>query len=270
MFISPDVPAEKPDPSHPDYNATYVEATKGKKLPPAGEQMEAIEDKSLSMVIIGGLSGLLILLVIIIVIIVVVRRRNRNHIPDHKFYNGGPAHSMSNGDTVCVQGKEVDNIQLQIHRSPQPSDVPHKSPVESRKHQVKMTAAQSPLLDPRKVAWDQMLIRQAMEDNDQEMQEEELLNHHHHPHHHQQEQQQPHHEQHHHSQQPLPPPPQEELPPPPAFLLQNDEEPQLNQGDNGSYHAVLDGYHSEDNVDDIDVDEPFQVQMPRNMYGQIS
>jgi hypothetical protein len=266
-----DVPAEQPDPSDPDYNATYVEATKGKKLPPAGEQMEAIEDKGLSMVIIGGLSGLLILLVIIIVIIVVVRRRNRNHIPDHKFYNGGPAHSMSNGDTVCVQGKEVDNIQLQIHRSPLPTDtLPHKSPVESRKHQVKMNSAmQSPLLDPRKVAWDQMLIRQALEDNednDQGLGEEQgmLAD----PH-----QQHPHPSHPPHPQPPLPPPPQEDLPPPPAFLLQNDEEPGplLNRDDNGSYHAVLDGYHSEDNVDDIDVDEPFQVQsMPPPMYGQLS
>lgn len=251
-MIFSDVPAETPDSVQPEANATYVEATKGKKVPPSGEQMEAVEDKGFSIFIIGGLSGLLVLIVIIIFIIVVVRRRNANRIPDHKFYNG--TNNSINGDMVCVQGKEVDNIQLQIHRSPLPEN-PHKSPIESRKHQVKMAATQSPLLDPRKVAWDQMLIRQAMEDEQDTdmMHEDEMLQ--------GNEMVQRHPAQNQHQQ--------EELPPPPAFLLQNDDE-HLNRGDDGSYHAVLDGYHSEDNVDDIDVDEPFQIQMPPNMYGQVS
>ena len=42
--VPADVPAEK-EAEDQGANATYVEATKGKKLPPSGEQMEALEEK---------------------------------------------------------------------------------------------------------------------------------------------------------------------------------------------------------------------------------
>ena len=45
------------------------------------------------------------------------------------------------------------------------------------------------------------------------------------------------------------------LPPPPSFLLEGDE--YVDDDDAASYQDILDGYHSEDNIDDSDLpDEP--------------
>lgn len=208
---------------------------------------------------VGATIGIAILIGIIIGFVIWRRKRSYDEPPR----KGSDLHL--NRVTVDMNAaKDVDSIKMQIRRpSDKPPEVPPhrnlKSPIEVRKNaqgpamtstpqspkqnrlseEVPLTAVSSISNNPNSVqkqAWDSMLHtkavtddgeeangsgRQATNANDPGRQPTEAT--------------------------PMMDP---DLPPPPAFLLEeNNETDPAGEDDAASYQDILDGYHSEDNVD---------------------
>ena len=262
----PDVP-RKPDQS--EKNATYTlteeedearrkEQMKGKgsvdKAPAVEHATDEGGSSSPSLGLVTAICiGLAVLIILVIMIAVCVRRKKRrNSFPrlnkNLKKQNG----SDMNGTMVMVSdARDADNIQLAIRRVD--SDLPDvvsqecsHTPGESRRGKITMSSpvpgragievtptalnvSNSNTIQKR--AWDHMLLHQAIHSDDEEEVEEggpgdPALS------------------------------PISDLPPPPDFLLRNEAAP-----DNTSYHDVIDGYHSEDPVDD-DIDNDYGIRQP--------
>ena len=194
-------------------------------------------------------------IVIAIVIFLVWRHRKRSNAESVRKTGHGSDTNLAMRVTVDMNAaKDVDSIKMQIRRpSDKPPEVPPhrnlvakaKSPLEVRRHQgpaatstpkspkqsrlseeVPPTAVSCISNNPNSVqkqAWDSMLQTAATMVENEEEQGPRVSE--------------------------TTPMMENDLPPPPDFLLENDQN-EAAQDDAGSYQDILDGYHSEDNVDE--------------------
>ncbi len=227
--------------------------------------------------IVVGITVVAAILVLVLVGgIVYIKKRNRENIYTPAWRNlfaKRPPPSLNNdGSVVCVsESKDIDQIQLEIRRTPsQPDVVLHspllgkaavdkcRSPLDIRRNKEVITPRTPPMktkpmagaatpapgnrppstamtvLNPnnnpdsvQNQAWESMLHHQAMEIEDPEAEKQKEAG----------------------EMEPM----IDNLPPPPAFLLdQVNRNSTAPDSDALSYHDILDGYHSEENIDDDD------------------
>ena len=212
-----------------------------------------------SLTIALGVTAVAVVVVVVLTgAALCVRRRSRQKQDDYTptwrsmFGNKIPMMRPEGGATVKIsESRDVDQMQLEIRRldgsqpdiiaqaSPKPTHADKcRSPLDIRKQ-----AAHSPKKCPNEVtmtpntiqkrAWERMLMTQQLESDEAESESrdksDELT-------------------------------PIMDLPPPPQFLLDNNDDTHQIQPDSVSYHDILDGYHSEENIDD---GEHFEIRLPQ-------
>jgi hypothetical protein len=215
-----------------------------------------------SIAIAVGATVFGVLIVIIVGVVICMRKRSRAKEDDYTttwksmFGNGKKVPMGEDGAVVKVsESKDIDQIQLEIRRidgsqpdliaqaSPKPTHLDKcRSPLETRKQNVYTGSPKKcPVeLTPNTIqqrAWERMLMTKDMDtevpaEAQGSEKNEELT-------------------------------PMMDLPPPPQFLLESNEGTEHVPTDNVSYHDVLDGYHSEENIDEGD---KFEIRVPQQQH----